>query len=124
MNGLLDMRLSVIGLDLQETGTELISLRAELVGLPVQTIRQPVPTPAPPGTRAGEIVEAGAVLVGLAASPEVVGAVLNGLTAWVERRRRGGLEVRIGSDSLTLHAPTSDQQQKIVDAFAERIRNH
>lgn len=123
MNGLLDMRLSVIGLDTQDTETELLSLRAELADLPVETIRRPVPTAAPPGTRAGEILEAGAVLVGLAASPEVVGAVLTGLTAWLERRRRGGLEVRIGSDSLTLHQPTSDQQQKIVDAFVERIRN-
>jgi hypothetical protein len=120
MNGLVTIGLSVIGLDDEETGTEILLLREELENLQVESVQRPTSRSGPSGTRAGELIEAGAVLVGLTASPEVVSATLNPLGGWLGRRRRGDLEVRIGADTLVLHRATADQQQAIVDAFVKR----
>lgn len=113
--------MTVVGVDDEDTEDAAFSLRDELAHLPVDAVDRPAAGPAPPGTRAGELVEVGTVLIGLVASPEVVGGVLVALQEWLVRRRRGRLEITVGSDTLVLDNPSPEQQRKIVDAFVERV---
>lgn len=115
------LEVAVIGVDDEDTEDAAIALREVLAELPIETMKQPDGGLAPSGTRATEALEVGAMVVALASSPEVVGAVLGGLRQWLSNRRRGRIEVTHGSDILILDNASAEQQERIVDAFVERV---
>ncbi|MFC7533277.1 hypothetical protein [Actinoplanes sp. GCM10030250] len=114
------LRIAVTGIDDEDTEEATIALGEVLAELPIDTMKRPAGAVAPPGTRATEALEVGAIVVALASSPEVISAVLGGLRQWVSDRRRGRVEVTVGSDVLILDNASPEQQDKIVDAFIER----
>ena len=110
----------MVGIDDDDTAGAVVLLREELAELQVESIRQLPVGSAPAGTRAGDLVDLGTVLVGLAASPEVVGATLQAVRAWLARRGRGRVEIQVGRDKLLLDNASPEQQQQLIDAFVDR----
>jgi hypothetical protein len=115
------LRIAVTGTDDEDAEEATIALGEVLAELPIDSMERPAGEAAPPGTRAGEAFDAGAIVVALASSPEVIGAVLAGIRQWLSDRRRGRIQVTVGSEVLILDNPSPEQQDKIVDAFVERV---
>ncbi|GIG61582.1 hypothetical protein Lfu02_59540 [Longispora fulva] len=121
MSASLPVRLAVLGVDARDTDDAVTGLLGELTLLPVDGIARPPVGDAPDGTRAGELVALGGVLLTLAGNPEVVTSVLSGLWGWLDRRGRGRIEVRIGEQSLTLDSSTPEERAVLIAAYVDRV---
>ncbi|GIF52127.1 hypothetical protein DFJ67_6335 [Asanoa ferruginea] len=92
-------------------------LRDELLDLDVDSVERPSGGPAPDGTKAGEVLTAGALL--LAVAPSVVEGVLAVLTSWLSRQPS---DVTIEIDGQTFTGPvTREQRDALVAAYLSRV---
>jgi hypothetical protein len=96
-------------------------LRAELAELDVGSVRL-APAAAPPGgTKAGDAVTIGAVLVALSASGGMLTTLVGTLRDWVGRRGGGHrVALTIDGDTIELAAATGDQQRDLIGAYLRR----
>ncbi|MFG3108193.1 hypothetical protein [Streptomyces tendae] len=86
-----------------------------------QRVEQVVPArsgSAPPGSKAGDLVATGTLIVTLV--PAVIGAVVATVQAWSERAAGRSASLVLGEDSLELTGLSAGQQQQLIDVFLER----
>ncbi|WP_412538780.1 hypothetical protein R8Z50_23350 [Longispora sp. K20-0274] len=115
------VRLAVRGVDEVDTDDAVSGVLGELALLPAEDVSRPTGGDAPEGTRSGELVAVGGVLLTLAGNPEVVTTVLSGLWGWLDRRGRGRIEVTIGGDQLVLDSSTPAERAQIIGAYVDRV---
>ncbi|WP_043262739.1 hypothetical protein [Streptomyces sp. CT34] len=98
-------------------------LREELLQLDVDDVtRLPAEEQAPPGARAGEAFEVGALLVTVGQSAEMLRQVLCLVRVWLGRCREARTSVRLkmDDDELELSKATSEQVTEAFDLFIHR----
>ena len=76
---------------------------------------------APPGTRALDVIAAGALVVKLA--PTAISAVARALQAWVDRDKGRTISIQTAEgDSITLTGASTAERRELVDAWLARQR--
>jgi hypothetical protein len=96
-----------------------IQLREELTDLDVESAEPLREGEAPPGTRALDVLAAGALVVKLA--PTAISAVVRALGAWVDRDRGRTISVRTADgDAITLTGASSAERRELIDAWVAR----
>jgi len=94
-------------------------LRDELLDLDVDSVDRPSDGPAPDGTKAGEVLTAGALL--LAVAPSVVEGVMAVLASWLSRQPA---DVKIEIDGQKFAGTVSRKQRDaLVAAYLARVSN-
>lgn len=118
---------TAVQLDVAEPGADdgrleelSLRLRDELLALAVQSV-EPRTTEAPEGTRAGIGELAGALVVTVAPTVQLVGAMVAVVRDWLRRTGRDTtVRIEIGGDVLELSGANSETQQRLVDHWIER----
>ncbi|MFE6482017.1 hypothetical protein ACFVGN_03585 [Streptomyces sp. NPDC057757] len=108
------------GGDPEHTEEELHSLLAELSSLEVESIERVTRGPAPAGTRGGDAVEVGALLIGLGGSGALLPLLVGLVQDWLHRRRSGSIRLKIGDDELELTAASEEMQRRALEGFLRR----
>ncbi|MFJ4836060.1 hypothetical protein ACIP79_40105 [Streptomyces sp. NPDC088747] len=108
------------GGDPERTGEELHFLLAELSRLDVESIERVTHRPAPAGTRGGDAVELGALLIGLGGSGALLPLLVGLVQDWLHRRRSGSIRLKIGDDELELTAVSDEMQRRALEDFLRR----
>ena len=121
MNQTTSLRVSVRDVDDEATAGAAVALYDELCDLPVDSIDQVPADSEAAGSRGGDAVAVGEFLLQLASNRDVVVAVLAALQEWIGRWGRGSLVVVAGDDRIEVPSPSPEQQQRLVDAFIERV---
>ncbi|MET8827089.1 hypothetical protein ABZX40_05815 [Streptomyces sp. NPDC004610] len=103
------------GSDARERADAARQLREMLLRQPVGSA-EPLAGGAPPeGSKAGELLVAGTVVVTLA--PQLINAVVAVVQAWSERAAGRSAQLVLGDDSLEMTGLTAHQQQELIDRF-------
>ena len=97
---------------------ETIDLREELLNLDVVDVRRPGGGDAPAGTRGGEAVLLGALLIPL--STETIRSVVRATEAWVSRRRDRSVRLTLDGDTLELYNVDAAQRAVLVETLLQR----
>ncbi|MGI5365252.1 hypothetical protein [Streptomyces iakyrus] len=97
-------------------------LRQELLDLDVDDVTTLPGGEVPPGARAVDVTQIGALLVTLGSSATALNQVVTVIRSWMGRRRdtHPSLHVRMGDDVLELSDATDDQVAKALEIFAQR----
>ncbi|MEV4534306.1 hypothetical protein AB0J82_10805 [Asanoa sp. NPDC049518] len=91
-------------------------LRAELLELDVESVTRPT-GPPPGGSKAGEALAVGALLVAVA--PSIVDGVMAVVTSWLSRQRS---DVTVEIDGQKIAGTfTRKQRGALVDAYLARV---
>jgi hypothetical protein len=96
------------------------SLRNELLQLDVAAVDRRYAGKPPPGARAVEIAALGALLVKLAATPELLGIVVHTIQSWIGGHADRTVRLKLGGDQLEVKGVTSAQQQQLIDDWIAR----
>ncbi len=108
--------------DAEELAELTRQLREDLLHLDVETVDLAHAGEAPTGTKAVDPVTAGTLLVTLAASGGVLTTLINALQSWLTRHERRGVTLEIGGDKLDVTGISSEEQQRLIDAWLSRHR--
>ncbi|NEE15779.1 hypothetical protein G3M58_56105 [Streptomyces sp. SID7499] len=98
-------------------------LREELLDLDVDDVTTLSGGEAPPGTRAVDVTQIGALLVTLGSSATALNQVVTVIRSWMGRRRpdtHPSLHLRMGDDVLEVSEATDDQVAEAFKIFVER----
>ncbi|MGW4979223.1 effector-associated constant component EACC1 [Streptomyces mirabilis] len=106
--------------DLEQTEEELQYLLAELSELELPSIDRVTRAPAPAGTRGGDAIEVGALLIGLGGSGALLPVLLGLVQDWLSRRQSGNIRMKIGDDELELTAASDEMQRRALEEFLRR----
>lgn len=117
VDGLILQVLPVADSDTEELADLARRLHAELLGVDAVSVA-PLPAEAPPEGAKGLGDLAGWLLVQFG-TPDGLRAVVAAVRGWTSRSGRT-VEVSIGGDALKVTAATSQQQEKIIDAWLAR----
>ncbi|MFC4015030.1 caspase domain-containing protein [Nonomuraea purpurea] len=104
--------------DPQELDEATARLRAELLDLDV-VVSAAEAGQAPEGTRAVLSFTLGGLVVALAGT-ELLGAIVNAITAWLTRNRHRSVKLDIEGDVLELTGIRSDEQRELVEVWLRR----
>lgn len=104
--------------DAAETDHLTRNLRDELLQTDVEEVRQQSAGPAPDGSKAGEVLQVGALLVAVA--PIAVQAVVDAVRRWQDRQRGASVTITIDGDTLELDRATPEVQEELLKAFLGR----
>ncbi|WP_051814633.1 hypothetical protein [Streptomyces iakyrus] len=98
-------------------------LRQELLDLDVDDVTALPGGEVPPGARAVDVTQIGALLVTLGSSATALNQVMTVIRSWLGRRHdtRPSLHLRMGDDVLEVSEATDDQ---VAEAFEIFIRRH
>lgn len=105
--------------DAAEVAEASAGLRRELLDLDVEAVEPLRAGDGPPGTRAGELVELGALIVTLGHS-ELLTAVLATVRSWLAGSTRRSAKLELGGDTLELTGLSSKEQRRVTDAWLRR----
>ena len=94
-------------------------LRQELAELDVDAVDQVRGGEAPAGAK-GDSVTLGMLLVTLAASGGVLTTLISTVQSWLTRQKRHAVTLEIEGDKLVITNASSEQQQRLIDAFLSR----
>ncbi|MGH3714369.1 MAG: hypothetical protein ACRDT4_13040 [Micromonosporaceae bacterium] len=93
-----------------------LRLREELLALAVQSVERAPGGAAPDDTRAGAAEVAGALVVSIQPTIQLVGALVAVVRDWLRRTGRNTVvRIEIGGDVLELSGANSETQQRLVD---------
>lgn len=106
--------------DAEQTEEELQYLLAELSELELPSIDRVTRGPAPDGSRSGDAVEVGALLIGLGGSGALLPVLVGLAQDWLGRRRSGSIRMKIGDDELELTAASDEMQRHTLEEFLRR----
>ncbi len=93
-----------------------LSLRRELLALDVGSVEPYRVGESPDGTRGAGLALAGALVVSLQPTLQVVGAVVALVREWARRGNRS-VRLEIGGDVLELTGASAEVQQRLVEAW-------
>lgn len=118
-----------MGIELQEDSAdqELLErltqeLRSELLDAPVDDVQVPSSAGVPDGTRGVTLAAAGALLVVLKGSAELIGQVVEIVMAWWKRKPHGRtIKITVGANALELSNLTEEQQERLIDQFVKAV---
>lgn len=105
------------GSEAEDLAAQTAKLRRTLLELDVDDVRHVSTGPAPEGTRAGEVLEIGGLLVALARAPQLASSVAQVLSAWIARRNGRSATVVMDGRRIELHGVTHDDQQRMMRLF-------
>lgn len=105
--------------DDEEVAEATRQLRRELLDLDVGAVELPRAGDAPPGTRAGELLVLGGLVVTLAKSG-LLTAVVGAVKSWLSRSEHRSITLVLGNDRLTLSGVSSDDQRRLTDEWLRR----
>lgn len=94
-------------------------LRQELLGLDVDSVEPQRGGEAPEGTRGAGAAIAGALVVSLQPTLQLVTALVSVVGEWARRGRRT-VRIEIDGDVLELSGTTSELQQRLVDDWISK----
>ncbi|NUW05183.1 hypothetical protein G6W50_36595 [Streptomyces sp. CAI 127] len=106
--------------DPEQTEEQLQYLLAELREMELPSVERLMSAQAPTGTRGGDAVEVGALLIGLGGSGALLPVVVGLVQDWLSRRRSGSIRMKIGDDELELTAASDEMQQRALTEFLRR----
>ena len=94
-------------------------LREELLQLDLAAVER-APKAAPSGARAGESAAAGVLAVALLGGSGVLPMVVEAVRAWLARAGGRSLKIAAGDDVLEVSGISSEQQERLIEAWLER----
>jgi len=97
-------------------------LREELLELDVDDVTTLPGEEAPPGARAVEVAQIGALLVTLGSSTNALNQVITVIRSWMGRHHHThpSLRLQMGEDVLEIHKATDDQITEAFEMFLQR----
>ncbi|MFC7840707.1 hypothetical protein [Streptomyces sp. NPDC057382] len=97
-------------------------LREELLDLDVEDVTTVPGGEVPPGARAVDVTQIGALLVTLGSSATALNQVISVIRSWLGRRHetRPSLRLQMGDDVLEVSEATEDQVAEAFRTFVER----
>ncbi|MZF85800.1 hypothetical protein [Streptomyces sp. SID5643] len=97
-------------------------LRQELLDLDVDDVTTLPGGEVPPGARAVDVTQIGALLVTLGSSATALNQVMTVIRSWMGRRHEThpSLHLRMGDDVLEVSEATDDQVAKAFEIFVQR----
>lgn len=93
-------------------------LRRRLLEFDVESVQTVSVPEVPSGSKAGELVVLGALLVDV--GPHVLPAIVEFLAGWVTRRPVREVDLRIGGDTLKLTNASREDQETALRLFVNR----
>ena len=96
-------------------------LREEIIRLDVEGVATEKSGEVPTGTKAGDPVTWGTLLITLAASGGIITSLINLLQSWLMRNKQSTIIIEADSDRLELTGISSKDQRRLID---EWISNH
>ncbi|MGH8909014.1 MAG: hypothetical protein ACRD0K_21605 [Egibacteraceae bacterium] len=97
------------------------ALREELLQLDVARVDLAMAGPAPAGTRAGEALAAGVLLVDLAASTGLLDAVVvDAVRSWVSRPGQRSVRLELDGDVLEVTGVSWREQRRLIQTWIDR----
>jgi hypothetical protein len=106
--------------DAEELATLAVQLREQLLELDIESAEPATLGPAPPGTRAGEILIAGALTVMLAQSPGLLTAIVETVKSWVCLSGQRSVKLEVDGDVLEVNGITRSDQRELIQAWIDR----
>jgi hypothetical protein len=113
----LDLTLDAEDGDRERIDDEMLYLLDELSKTDVASIERVKTGMAPTGTKSGDAVEVGALLIALGSSGATLPVLIGLVQDWLKRRGSGTVRLKIGSDELELTHVSIEQQQQVLDRF-------
>jgi hypothetical protein len=95
-------------------------LRTELLDLDIDAVRQPVRGDAPEDAKGTGLLAAGQLVVGLAATPEVLASIIGAIRSWLGRNRARTVKLTLGEDALEVSGVSSAEQDRLIDLWIAR----
>ena len=95
-------------------------LREELLELDIERAERASADQAPPGTRAGEVLVAGALTVMLAPSAGLLNALIETVQSWMCRGSERSVKLEIDGNVLEATAITRAEQRALIDHWIDR----
>ncbi|MFC3385881.1 hypothetical protein [Couchioplanes azureus] len=117
-------RITVVAGDPAASDEAAQRLMKELHGLSEVVAVEPAAIPGADGGRSVDALAVGALLLTMAATPEVLGTVLTYLVEWLQRQGndRGMLKFRLGDKELEITNATPAERKRLIDAFLRELR--
>jgi len=107
--------------DAEEIERLTIQLRRDIEELDVEEVTSiKGDASPPPGSKSGDIVTLGSLLVTLAASGGVFTSLIDTLKSWLSRHQHNTITIEIGQDKFQVSGISSDDQQKLINSWIER----
>ncbi len=106
--------------DAEELAALAGQLREQLLELEIESAEPATVGPAPPGTRAGEILIAGALTVMLAQSPGLLTAIVETVKSWVALSGERSVKLEVDGDVLEVNGITRSDQRELIQAWIDR----
>jgi hypothetical protein len=106
------------GADSEETAEATAQLRRELLDLDVDAVELPRAGEPPPGTRAVDLAEVGALVVTVA--PQLLTSVVAAVRSWLTHSRQRSIKLELDGDALELTAVSSKEQRRLTDEWLSR----
>jgi hypothetical protein len=95
-------------------------LREELMELNVESVDLVRAGEEPVGAKVVEPVSWGTIVVTLLAAGGVVTTLINAIQSWLTRHEQRSIIIKINGDQLEIKGISSQEQQKLVDAWISR----
>ena len=106
--------------DAEELAELVGRLRAELLDLDVDAVRQAERGEAPEGSKGVGLLAAGALVVRLVTSPEMLASVIAGIRSWLGRNRVRSVKLTLDGDALEVSGVSSAEQDRLIDLWVAR----
>jgi hypothetical protein len=106
--------------DAEELAALAVQLRGQLLELDIESAEPATVGQAPPGTRAGEILIAGALTVMLAQSSGLLTAIVETVKSWASLSRERSVKLEVDGDVLEVNGITRSDQRDLIQAWIDR----
>ena len=106
--------------DAEELAMLVVDLRGLLLELDIESADPLTRGPAPPGTRAGEMLVAGALTVLLTRSKELVAKLIESVQWWASLGAGRSVRLELDGDVLEVKGLTREDQGKLIQLFIDR----
>jgi hypothetical protein len=94
-------------------------LRDELLGLDLDAVERPREGPAPPGTRAAELLAVGTLLASFA-RPDLLAGIVAAVRSWLGGNGQRSVKLELDGDVLELTGVSSKEQRRLTDEWLAR----
>jgi hypothetical protein len=98
-------------------------LRRELLELEVERVELAPAGEPPPGSRAGETIALGSIIVALARNTAALASVVRAVQSWAARDRHRTVRIELDGDTLEVAGISSREQERLISAWLARHGN-